>query len=103
MYAFLFYIKEGFDVFTKPSRYALNYIFNDYIIKPKYPISHNDFNPILFFVGNFDSIFWTVPNSIRIHLEAKVTLQDGSPISSTEKLSVQDNVPISNHARLYSF
>ena len=75
-------------------------------------------NPILFDVGNSDSTFWTVPNSIRIHLEAKVTLQDGSPISPTEKLSLHNlvfhllfqqietrinNVPISDHARLYHF
>ena len=83
-------MEEGFDIFTKPSRNASNYIFKDYIIKPSHPISHNDFNPILFDVGNSYSRFWTVPNSIGVHLEAKVTLQDGSPISS-ERLSLQDN------------
>ena len=111
-------MEDVFDIFTKPSRNASNYIFNDYIIKPIHPISHNDFTPILFDVGNSDSRFWTVPNSIRIHLEAKVTFKDGYPIYSTEKLSLQDimyhslfqqietrinNIPISNHARTYPF
>ena len=77
-------MEEGIDIFTKPSIHASNYIFNDCIMKPIHPISHNDFNPILFDVGNSDSI--------RNHLEVKVTLQDGSPISSTEKLSLQDLV-----------
>ena len=73
-----------------PSRNASNYIVNDYIIKPGHPISHNDPNPIIFNVENSDSRIWTVPNSIRIHLEAKVTLLDGYPISPTHKLSLQD-------------
>ena len=79
-------MEEGFDIFTKTSRNASNDIFNDYIIKTRHPISHNYFNPILFDVGNSDSRFWTVPNSIRIHREAKVTLQDVSTIFSTETL-----------------
>ena len=55
-------MEEGFDIFTKHSRNTSNYIFNDYIIKPRHPISHNDFNPNLFDVRNSDSRFWTVPN-----------------------------------------
>ena len=50
-------MEEGFDIFTKPSRNASYYIFNDYIIKTRHHISHNDFNPILFDVGNSDSRF----------------------------------------------
>ena len=50
-------MEEEFDIFTKPSRNASNYIINDYIIKPKHPISHNDSNPILLDVGNSDSRF----------------------------------------------
>ena len=84
--------KRGFDIFTKPSRDAPNHIFNDYIMKLRHSISHNKFNPILFYFGNSDSRFWTVPNTIKNHLEAKVTLQDGSPISLTDKLSLQDFV-----------
>ena len=85
-------MEEGFDIFTKPSRNASNYIFNDYIVKPTHPISRNDFNPIFLDVENSDSRFWTMPNSIRIHLEAKETLQDRSPISPSEKISLQDLV-----------
>ena len=35
-------MEEGFDIFTKPSRNASKYIFNDNILKPRHPISHND-------------------------------------------------------------
>ena len=39
--------KSGFDIFTKTSKTASNYIFNDYIIKPIHLITQNDFNPII--------------------------------------------------------
>ena len=109
-------MEEWFDIFTKHSRNASNSIFNEYIITPRHPISHIDFNPIFVYVVNSDSRFWKMPNSIRIHSETKVTLQAGSPISPTEKLSLQDlachslfqqietriiNVPIYDHGRLY--
>ena len=33
---------------------TLHDIFNDYLIKPRHPISHNDFNPVIFDIGSFE-------------------------------------------------
>ena len=112
-------MEEGFEIFSKPSQSSNEYIFNDYLIKPRHPISHNDFNPVIFYIGSFDSRHWFIPSSIRINLEGKITHADGSPLDKTkDKISLQDlvchslfqqieckvnGIPVSDHSRLYQW
>lgn len=112
-------MEEGFDIFSKPKYSHNEYTFNDYLIKPRHPISHNDFNPVIFDIGSHDSRNWFIPSSIRINLQAKITLSDGTPINKdNDKISLQDlvchslfqlievkinGIPISDHSRLYQW
>ena len=112
-------MEEGFEIFSKPAQSSNEYIFNDYLIKPWHPISHNDFNPVIFDIGSFDSRHWFIPSSIRINLAGKITHSDGSDLDkSKDKISLQDlvchslfqqieckvnGVPVSDHSRLYQW
>ena len=105
-------MEEGFEIFTKPEYNNNQYLFNDYLIKPRHPFSHND-------IGNQDTQNWFIPSSIWINLETKIVKADGTPFNkTTDKLSLQDivchslfqqietkinRIPVSDHSRLYQF
>ena len=112
-------MEEGFEIFSKPAQSTNEYIFNDYLIKPRHPISHNDFNPVIFDIGSFESRHWLIPSSIRINLVGKITHSDGTELDKTkDNISLQDlvchslfqqieckinGIPISDHSRLYQW
>lgn len=57
-----------FNLFSKPIENNDYYLFNDYVFKPRNPIQHTQFNPVIFDCGKCLSLFVTESHGFSLSI-----------------------------------